>query len=156
MQFSIAALGLGLASLTSAISVSYDTGYDDASRSLASLSCSDVANGLITKHGWNTQGNVPSFPRIGGYSGIAGWNSPQVCSNDDISVDYNTNEPPQCGTCYGVTYNGKTVYVLAVDHTANGFNLAKGAMDELTNGQAAALGRIDAQYAQVGTNMCGF
>jgi hypothetical protein len=80
MQFSIVALGLGLASLTSAISVSYDTGYDDASRSLNTLSCSDGANGLVTRFGWNTQGNVPSFPRIGGYSGIAGWNSPQVCS----------------------------------------------------------------------------
>jgi hypothetical protein len=68
----------------------------------------------------------------------------------------NTNESFQCGTCYGVTYNGKTIYVLAVDHTANGFNLAKAAMDELTNGQAAALGRIDAQYAQVATSNCGF
>jgi hypothetical protein len=87
MQFSIAALGLGLASLTSAISVSYDTGYDDGSRSLTSLSCSDGTNGLITKHNWNTQANVPSFPRIGGYSGIAGWNSPQVSPDNDIAPD---------------------------------------------------------------------
>jgi hypothetical protein len=87
MQFSIAALGLGLASLTSAISVSYDTGYDDAGRSLTSLSCSDGTNGLITKHGWNTQANVPSFPRIGGYSGIAGWNSPQVSPDSDTAPD---------------------------------------------------------------------
>jgi hypothetical protein len=28
-------------------------------------------------------------------------------------------------------------------------------MDDLTNGQAAALGRIDAQYAQVATSNCG-
>jgi hypothetical protein len=61
----------------------------------------------------------------------------------------------QCGTCYGVTYNGKTVYVLAVDHTATGFNMAKAAMDELTNNQAASLGRIDAQYAQVAVSKCG-
>lgn len=58
--------------------VSYDTGYDDGSRALTALSCSDGANGLITKHGWNTQANVPSFPRIGGYQGIEGWNSAQV------------------------------------------------------------------------------
>jgi len=118
--------------------VSYDTGYDDGNRDLTALSCSDGSNGLITKYGWNKQSNVPSFPRIGGYQGVAGWNS------------------PQCGTCYGVTYNGKTIYVLAVDHTATGFNLAKAAMDDLTNGQAAALGRIDAQYAQVATSNCGF
>lgn len=46
--------------------------------------------------------------------------------------------------------------MLAVDHTATGFNLAKAAMDDLTNGQAAQLGRIDAQYAQVATSNCGF
>ncbi|KAF1357748.1 Cerato-platanin [Lizonia empirigonia] len=138
MKFSISAFGLGLASLTSAISVSYDTGYDDGSRALTALSCSDGANGLITKYGWNTQANIPSFPRIGGYEGIAGWNS------------------PQCGTCYGVTYNGKTIYVLAVDHTGSGFNLALEAMNELTDNQAEQLGRIDAQYAQVATSNCGF
>ncbi|KAF1927410.1 Cerato-platanin [Didymella exigua CBS 183.55] len=138
MKLSISAIALGFASLTSAISVSYDTGYDDGSRSLTALSCSDGKNGLITRYGWSTQASVPSFPRIGGYQGVEGWNS------------------AQCGTCYGVTYNGKTIYVLAVDHTATGFNLAQAAMDELTNGQAAQLGRIDAQYAQVPTSNCGF
>ncbi|KAH6853071.1 hypothetical protein J4E91_000850 [Alternaria rosae] len=139
MQFSsaISAAILGFASLASAITVSYDTGYDDGSRALTSLACSDGSNGLITKYNWQTQANVAGFPKIGGYMGVAGWNS------------------PQCGTCYGVTYNGKTIYVLAVDHAAQGFNLAKAAMDELTNGQAAALGRIDAQYAQVATSNCG-
>ncbi|KAI4669784.1 uncharacterized protein J4E79_000062 [Alternaria viburni] len=139
MQFSsiTAAAILGFASLASAITVSYDTGYDDGSRALTSLACSDGSNGLITKYNWQTQANVAGFPKIGGYMGVAGWNS------------------PQCGTCYGVTYNGKTIYVLAVDHAAQGFNLAKAAMDELTNGQAAALGRIDAQYAQVATSNCG-
>src|SRR5205809_321684 len=60
--------------------VSYDTGYDDASRSLTAVSCSDGANGLITRYGWQTQGNVANFPNIGGSSTIAGWNSDQVCS----------------------------------------------------------------------------
>jgi hypothetical protein len=58
--------------------VSYDTGYDDAGRSLTSVSCSDGTNGLITKYGWQNQGAVAGFPRIGGYQGVAGWNSPQV------------------------------------------------------------------------------
>jgi hypothetical protein len=61
--------------------VSYDTGYDDAGRSLTALSCSDGANGLITKYGWQNQGAVAGFPRIGGYMGVAGWNSPQVSYN---------------------------------------------------------------------------
>jgi len=60
------------------LTVSYDTGYDDASRSLTDVSCSDGANGLITKYRWQTQGQIPHFPYIGGYEGIAGWNSAQV------------------------------------------------------------------------------
>ncbi|KAF2126144.1 Cerato-platanin [Dothidotthia symphoricarpi CBS 119687] len=136
MKFTASAIALGLASLTSAVSVSFDTGYDDAGRSLTAVSCSDGANGLITK-GYSTQGSLPSFPRVGGYQGIAGWNS------------------AQCGTCYGITYNGKTIYVLAIDSTLNGFNLAKAAMNELTNGQADQLGRIDAQFAQVAVGNCG-
>ncbi|KAF2678142.1 Asp f 13-like protein [Lentithecium fluviatile CBS 122367] len=138
MKFSTAifAAAAGFASLSSAITVSYDTGYDDKSRSLTAVSCSDGANGLITRYGWQTQGAIPTYPYIGGYQGIAGWNS------------------PQCGTCYSVTYNGKTIYVLAIDHTAAGFNLAKAAMDALTNGQAAQLGRVDAQYVQVANSNC--
>ncbi|OAL48325.1 Cerato-platanin [Pyrenochaeta sp. DS3sAY3a] len=139
MKFSaaISTVTLGFASLASAISVSYDQGYDDPNRSLTVVSCSDGVNGLITKYGWQTQGQVARFPHIGGYQGVESWNS------------------PQCGTCYGVTYNGKTIYVLAVDHTANGFNLAKAAMDELTNGQAEMLGRVEAVYSQVPVSNCG-
>ena len=130
------AVAFGFSSLTSAITVSYDTGYDNAGRSLTAVSCSDGANGLITKYGWQTQGNIKT-PYFGGYQGIAGWNS------------------PQCGTCYSVTYKGKTIYVLAIDHTAAGFNINKKGLDALTNNQAAALGRVDAAYAQVAANKCG-
>ncbi|EUC40978.1 hypothetical protein COCMIDRAFT_9238 [Bipolaris oryzae ATCC 44560] len=131
----VSAAVLGFSSMASAITVSYDTGYDDASRSMNVVSCSDGANGLVAR--FPTQGNLPRFPLIGGYQGIAGWNS------------------PQCGTCYGLTYNGKTIYVLAMDHTGAGFNIAQAAMNQLTNGQAAALGRIDAQYQQVAVSNCG-
>lgn len=134
MKLSVAALSF--ASLASAITVSYDVGYDDASRSMNSVACSDGSNGLVTRYGWQTQGAIPRHPHIGGYMGVEGWNS------------------PQCGTCYSLTYNGKTVYILAIDRAA-GFNIAKGAMDELTNNQAAALGRVEAQYVQVPVSNCG-
>jgi hypothetical protein len=58
--------------------VSYDNGYDDASRSLTVVSCSDGPNGLITKYGWQNQGAIARFPHIGGYMGVEGWNSAQV------------------------------------------------------------------------------
>ena len=68
-----------------------------------------------------------------------------------------TNRAFQCGTCYGLTYNGNTVYVLAVDSvgSGSGFNIALAAMNQLTNNQAEQLGRIDAQYAQVAVSNCG-
>ncbi|KAH7115101.1 heat-stable 19 kDa antigen precursor [Dendryphion nanum] len=136
LSSNFAATVLGLAGLSSAITVSYDTGYDDAGRSLNVVSCSDGSNGLITRFGWQTQGQIPSYPYIGGYQGVAGWNS------------------PQCGTCYGVTYNQKTIYVLAIDHTANGFNIGKQALDDLTNGNAEQFGRVEAQYVQVENSNC--
>lgn len=134
MQFT--ATFLSLLSAVSAITVSYDNGYDDGSRSLSVVSCSDGANGLLTK-GYSTQSSLPSFPRIGGASVIAGWNS------------------ASCGTCWSLTYNGNTINVLAIDHAAEGFNIAQAAMDQLTGGQAVALGRIDASYAQVDASVCG-
>ncbi|CAA9963306.1 hypothetical protein CFE70_006736 [Pyrenophora teres f. teres 0-1] len=135
MKFTAAILSL--ASMASAITVSYDTIYDDSSRSMTTVSCSDGENGLIRRYGFQTLGAIKNFPYVGGYQGVEGWNS------------------KQCGTCYSVTYNGNTIYVLAIDRAGAGFNLAKGAVDKLTNNQAEALGRIDAQYAQVGVNMCG-
>lgn len=76
MQFSL--LPLLLATTVSAIRVSYDEGYDDPSRSLTSVACSDGPNGLITTHGFQTQGQIPGFPNIGGSFEIAGWGSAQV------------------------------------------------------------------------------
>jgi hypothetical protein len=41
-----------LLAAASATSVSYDVGYDDPSRSLTQVSCSDGINGLMWKYGW--------------------------------------------------------------------------------------------------------
>lgn len=64
--------------------VSYDTGYDDGSRSLSVVACSDGPNGLETRYGWQTQSQVSRFPYIGGVEAVAGWNSPSV-SNATVS-----------------------------------------------------------------------
>ena len=129
MQFQAILLSL-LPALASAITVSYDTGYDDGSRSLAAVSCSDGSNGLLTK-GFTTQASLPRFPLIGGASTIEGWNS------------------ASCGKCYSLSYNGRSINVLAIDHAAEGFNIAQAAMDTLTGGQAVALGRIDATVSNI-------
>ncbi|QYT04788.1 Epl1/Sm1 [Trichoderma simmonsii] len=126
-----------LAVASTATYVSYDTGYDDPSRSLNDVSCSDGPNGLITKYHWQTQGQVSNFPYIGGVQGIT-WNS------------------PQCGTCYKLTYGGRSIHVLAIDAAYNGgFNIALKALNELTDGNAIAFGHVDAVVTQVSTKECG-
>ena len=126
-----------LVTAASATTVSYDPGYDDGSRSMTVVSCSDGPNGLITRYGWNTQGVIPRFPYVGGVEAIGSWGS------------------PNCGTCWQVSWNGRSVYILGIDHAGAGVNMAKAAMNDLTNGQADFLGRIEADVTQVATANCG-
>ncbi|CAN8104293.1 unnamed protein product [Discula destructiva] len=119
------------------VTVSYDNTYDNAALSFDYLTCSDGANGLVTKEGYSVLGDVPIFPYVGGAEAVAGWNS------------------PNCGSCWQLTYNGNSITVLAVDHTATGFNLAQPALDALTGNQAVALGRVTATAVQVAASQCG-
>ena len=118
------------------MTVSYDESYDSGSTSLANVACSDGTNGLLTK-GFTTFSSLPHFPNIGGAAAIAGWNS------------------ASCGTCWQLTYNGKSINVLAIDHADEGFNIALEAMNTLTGGQAQQLGRINASVKQVSASSCG-
>jgi hypothetical protein len=122
-----------------AVTVSFDTNYDNGGSSLTTVACSDGANGLITRYGFQSFADIPDFPHIGGASVVPGWNS------------------PNCGTCWQLTYagTGKSINVLVVDHADDGFNLSQEALDELTNGQATQLGRIDASATQVAVTQCG-
>ncbi|KAK3726088.1 hypothetical protein LTR37_000236 [Vermiconidia calcicola] len=104
---------------------------------MTAVSCSDGANGLITRYGWSTQGQIPRFTNVAGSVDIGGWNS------------------AQCRTCYQVTYKGKSIFVLGIDHTGNGVNMSLGAMNQLTNNQAVQLGRVNAQVTKVGVGKYG-
>ncbi|KAF4963378.1 hypothetical protein FSARC_8596 [Fusarium sarcochroum] len=121
----------------SAVTVSYDPGYGNGNRAMTAVACSDGKNGLITKYGWKTQGQIPRFANIGGAQAVAGWNS------------------ANCGTCWKITYKGKSVTILAIDHVDAGFNLSPATMNVLTNNQAVHLGRVDATAVQVPISQCG-
>ncbi|OTA03274.1 Epl1/Sm1 [Trichoderma parareesei] len=126
-----------LAAGTTATRVSYDTGYDDASRPLASVSCSDGVNGIITRFHWQTQGQVTNFPYIGGVQGIE-WNS------------------TTCGTCHRLEYGGRSIHILAIDAAYDGgYNIALDALNNLTDGHAEEWGHVDAMATQVPVQECG-
>jgi len=118
------------------VSVSYDQSYDNSSASLNTVACSDGGNGL-EQYGYTTFGTLPDFPYIGGAAVVTGWGS------------------AECGTCWQLSYESYTITVLAIDYTANGFNIALEAMNTLTNNQAEFLGRINASAVQLDASSCG-
>jgi len=115
--------------------VSFDNNYDNAKLSTSEIACSNGVNGLQTK-GFQTIGQLPTFPRLGGSFEIPGFNS------------------PNCGTCWTLSFNGTNVTVTAIDHSV-GFNIAEAAMNMLTKGQAVQLGRVNADFVQVANSVCG-
>lgn len=72
-----------------AITVSYDPTYDNSAGSMATVACSDGANGLLSR--FPTFGSVPIFPNIGGAEAVVAHGS------------------PNCGTCWQLTFNGNTI-----------------------------------------------
>ncbi|KIJ30436.1 hypothetical protein M422DRAFT_61724 [Sphaerobolus stellatus SS14] len=115
---------------------SYDPVYDNVNGDLHTVACSDAPNGLLTK-GFTTFESLPNFAHIGGAPAVGGWNS------------------ASCGTCWALTFNGKTINVLAIDHSDPGFNIALSALNELTNKQAVALGRVTVDAKQAAASQCG-
>jgi len=144
MKFSavaIAAMLIPAGAFATTASVSYDQTYDSKSTSLDTVACSDGSNGLLTA-GYKTFGSLPKFPYIGGAEAIAGWNS------------------ANCGSCWNLTYTNtkgkaKSISVLAIDHTEDGFNIALEAMNALTGGIAEELGRISVTSKEIASSHCG-
>ncbi|KAG5916067.1 hypothetical protein E4U61_003997 [Claviceps capensis] len=135
MQISSILTAAIMAVSASAIRVSWDTGYDQANRSLREVACSDGSHGLLPR--FPTQGSLPHFPNIGGSDSITGWNS------------------PSCGTCWQLEYRGNKVKILAIDHVGVGFNIGQRAMDALTNGRSVEFGVVDAVVTPLAAGECG-
>ncbi|KAF2423505.1 Cerato-platanin [Tothia fuscella] len=137
MKLSTFAHASVLSAAIRAARVTYDDGYDLPSRSLVEVACSDGSNGMI-RRGWHFQSEIPSYPYIGGSSDIASWNS------------------PNCGQCLAVTFERKSIYILAIDvSTGSVVNMAKKAMDDITGGRAIEVGTVDADVVAVDNKFCG-
>jgi hypothetical protein len=123
-------------------SVAYNPVYDQSGHSLNTVACS---NPLFKEYG--TFGKTPNFPRIGAAGVVVG--------------GFN----PKCGTCWNVTYPPRevesydtvrrTIQVFIVDSASKGLVLSLEAMNQLTNGKAVVLGRVNADFDQVSETFCG-
>jgi hypothetical protein len=119
--------------------VTWDPTYSNPTASLATVSCSDGKNGLLTK-GYTTFESIPSFPNIGGVPGGV-WNS------------------TICGTCWGLKYttpsgHQTTVYITAVDNSYT-FNISPQAFDKLTDGTGFEAGKVKVRAIRVSPSKCG-
>ncbi|KAI6099556.1 Cerato-platanin [Pisolithus croceorrhizus] len=143
MKFVSAIIALAAFSLPvfagQSVEVTYNTIYDDPNTPLSETACSNGVNGLETK-GYNTLGEIPKFPYVGGIPGLT-WNS------------------TECGSCWELSYTGAsgtttTIAVTGVDG-AWSFNLSLEAMNALTGGIAEAKGTVTATATQVSPSVCG-
>ncbi|KAJ3209168.1 hypothetical protein HDU82_001270 [Entophlyctis luteolus] len=120
------------ASPVQTVSVAYDRTYDNPHTPLTALACSDGPNGLITKFHVSELAEVHHFPFVAGVGTVHSWNS------------------PNCGKCYALSHNAKSIVVVAIDVAAPGTVTAYvAALNALTNGQAVAVGRINAAFFEI-------
>jgi hypothetical protein len=122
--------------------VKYDTQYDNPNISLTAVACSDGEYGLLTK-GYDTFGDLPNFPHIGAAFAVEGYDS------------------ASCGSCWELIYTKgdgttKTIYITAIDHSGDGFNVAEKALTDLGGQQAVAAGHIKVTSKRVAGTYCGF
>ena len=86
--------------------------------------------------GYYTLSDIPCYPYVAGFQNVT-WGS-------DL-----------CGTCWELTFRGKSVDVLVVDYTVVGFSLGPTAYQALTNQTGQPLGNVEATYEQVDDGLCG-
>ncbi|TRM59821.1 Cerato-platanin-domain-containing protein [Schizophyllum amplum] len=166
------------------VAVGYDTVYDAPDTPMSAVACSDGVAGLLPL-GFPTFRSLPSFPRIGAISSIAGWNS-SACGtcwelrstcpdtrSSSASADALEAAGAADSTSVDFVPGMRIVHFLAVDHadaaSSEGLQdegevvftqleeatLSRQAMDMLTCGHAVQLGVVEAAYREVDPAMCG-
>lgn len=118
------------------VSVSYDPMYDEGPTPSSAVSCSD----WMSSKGYTTLDSLSSYPHVGGADMVDG------------------SDSALCGQCWQLTYytpSETSIHVLVIDSSKRGFTIAQRAMDDLTDGQANTLGRVEAVGTVVARTHCG-
>ena len=133
MQLSSLLSTLLFSSAAFAYRATYDTTFDNPTGSMNGVACSNGENGLAAQY--PTFSDLPSFPNIGGAFPVR-WNS------------------PSCGSCWLLEYEGRSVYITAIDTAGHGFNIALEALNTLTGGQGLE-GSFEVEATEVDRSYCG-
>lgn len=109
--------------------LTFDYNYDNGDLTTNNVGCSQSS--FMSQYA--KLSDIPGYPNVGGGSPVSGYGS------------------AQCGTCWKLDYtddlsNINSIYVTLID-TAFGFNIAKPAFDQLTNGQSSGPGRVQVAYS---------
>jgi hypothetical protein len=64
------------------------------------------------------------------------------------------NLSPNCGTCWQVTYQGRSINLLAIDHAPQGFTASPFTVNWLTSGTGITNGRVDVDVTQIDPSEC--
>lgn len=137
MHFSTVALPL-LTLLTSVLAAREPTEirfsylYGRPMASINDVACSDGENGLIAKDpSIKHLKDIWPFPRLAGAPTIGAWNS------------------PECGKCYKLYYEDKSIVVMAVDIGGEGFVVSREVMDYFTNYNGGTVGLVKGEFEEV-------
>lgn len=125
---------MAVSTSASSVIVQYDTQYDNPEISTDAVTCSGGTNGIATK-GYDTFGNVPGFPHIGGASFIK-------------------YDSPSCGSCWELSYKSKTIFVTVIDSAGSGFTVSEKALKDLGGQGAVDGGHIYATATRVDESKC--
>ncbi|SPJ91496.1 related to Protein SnodProt1 [Fusarium torulosum] len=127
-----------LLSSTSAISVTFNTTYDEGLTPISQLACYREDASIIPDFGY-PEGDILSSisPRIMGLDTIRGPGS------------------SACGSCWVLVYGDEARPFLAVDRAKSGITVSLEGMNSLTGGKAQTLSHIDVKATQVSLLSCG-
>ncbi|KAM0248843.1 hypothetical protein ACHAQJ_009275 [Trichoderma viride] len=116
------------------VSATFNTLYDNPSRTLSEVACWKKDNGFKPNLDWKLQKDAVEFIGIPAIKGPSS---------------------AKCFSCWELDYGDKHISLLAIDGTDSGFVLSLSAMQSLTDGQALELVRIDVQATEVNISKCG-
>ncbi|RFU74625.1 eliciting plant response like [Trichoderma arundinaceum] len=116
------------------VTATFNALYDDPSRPLSEVSCWRKDVGFMPHLDWKLQKDAVGFIGI-----------------DSLSRLNTAN----CFSCWMISYNGKTISLLAIDGSNSGVVMSLDALQSLTDGRALELDHIDVNAIEVDTSHCG-